>query len=362
MTCPLKFHLLPQLVSCGILSATPAAVAEVRQWGEAIGFEEFGIATPTIVLESHDTLNTSVNINIGAGDFVAAVHATASYTRPWGMTLSGTDTAHRPMSVTFLSAVSDTVLAFDDMKSMRVIMVRQTTGNNSATTVIPCKDGFLKGYPATCSMVIERHDETWTITLKPDNGKAESYTPAIKAPDFPIESLGITVPPGKPHRKGGFGKRSDKAEIHRATVHYNPVPPMASLTSTDALTSHFLRSTDPLEGYYRISERSFDEQYLRPGGDYVLAMMRTPDGGYDIIYITGATQLPSAWQTGMVHGHAVPTANPMQYTATWTDARYRPITGEILMTVDGSGLITLQFPYLFSTVRLQRLTPSSIHQ
>ncbi len=343
-----------------MLMVTVVVPAEVRQWGGAAGFGEFGTAAPTIILETHDTLRSAVHVNIGAVDFVAAVHATASRSRPWGMTLSGTNAALQPVSVTILSAITDTTTAFGDVKSTRVITVQQTIGSQTTTTVIPCKNNFLKNFPATQSMVVERHDEEWTVTMKPDNGKAESHTTVIETPSFTVDTLSITVPPGKQARRGGFGKQSHRVEIHRATVHYTPVPPMSSLASIDTLTSHFLRSGDPLEGYYRISERSFDEQFLRPGGDYILALLRTPDGSYDIIYITGATQLPAAWHTGMVHGRALPTANPMQYTATWIDARYRPIAGEALLTVDGIGLLTLQFPYLFSTVRLQRLTPTSV--
>lgn len=352
---------LTRILLCGILFTTLEARAVVHQWGEAAGFDEFGIGTPTIILEQRDTLNCSTHLGIGTGDFIVAVNATASPTRPWGLTLTGISNGQQPGSVTFLSMIHNTISAFDDVESYRIIMVKQTIGNRADTTVIRCKDGIWKRYPATQSMVIERHDNAWTVTLKPDNAKAETYAATIKNPDFAIETFGITVPEATPWRKGGFGKQSGNVEIHRATAHYTPAPPMASLTTIDALTSYFLRSTDPVEGYYRISERSLDEQYLRPGGDYVLAMLRTTDGSYNIIYISGATQLPSAWKTGMVHGRATPTADPMQYTATWIDARHRPISGEILMTIDGTGILTIQFPYMFSIVRLRRLDPTSIH-
>lgn len=351
----------PKWVIYAILWTAFAASGIVRQWGEAARFDEFGIRSQYILLGPADTLIASVDAAIGRRDFIGAVHASAGPTRPWGITLKGTDGTGHPVTLTFLSAVTDSVLPFDEEVFTPVIIVRQTVGIHTSTSVIRRKKGIFKSFPTAQSMAVERHGKVWTVTMKADNGNPDSYTLSITMPDIRIESFGISVPAKVRSRQGGFRKTSDKVEVHRASLQYAPLPPMASLTSVNALTSHFLHSTDPLEGYYSIYERAFEEQYLRPGGDYVFAFVRTPDGGYDIIYISGATHSPSDWHTGMVRGHASPTANPMQYGLTWIDARFQPVASEGMMTIDAEGLVSLQFPYLSSSVRLQRAHPHSVH-
>lgn len=362
MTCPFRVLRVPVLLMCFVISACLNAGAEVRQWGEAAGFDDFGIGTPTIILSSKDTLHASVPIDIGDGDFICAVHAKASLARPWGIALSGLTTDGQPVGVYILLSVTETTNGWEETKLSRNILVNQTCGEESITTTIGCKGNILRQFAPDCSMVVERHDKAWTLTLKYDNSKPESYTLPIGNPGFMVDSFGITVPQGPDRRRSGFGSDSCGVEIQRATVHYTPMPPYSEYASVDVISDRFQRSSDPLEGFYRISERSFDEQYLRPGSDYLLAFIRTDDGGYDIIYITGATQMPGSWHTGMIHGHASPTPAPARYNLKWTDARFRPIDSEAQMTIDGEGTVIFQFPYLFSTVKLQRLKPGATGQ
>lgn len=116
-------------------------------------------------------------------------------------------------------------------------------------------------------------------------------------------------------------------------------------------------SRDPLEGYYRIFDRSLEESLLRLGGDYRFALVKN-GGGYDLVYLSGAKTHSDLWRAGMLKGTLRPSGIAGLWDVTWLDATNRPMSHDIKAQTDREGLLTITFPYQSSQIRLIR---SSMH-
>ena len=128
----------------------------------------------------------------------------------------------------------------------------------------------------------------------------------------------------------------------------------ASLWTIEALDEYFAGSSDPLEGYWKYLDRDMEDQWLRLGGRYTLAVIRH-DQGYDIIYVDGAQVMKQQWQPGMVKGHLSKTMFTGNYDLKWTDATFEPIDEDAYATVENGVILTLNFPVYKSQVRFAKV-------
>ena len=122
----------------------------------------------------------------------------------------------------------------------------------------------------------------------------------------------------------------------------------------ETLNAHFAASSDPLEGYWQYLDRDMDDNILRLGGRYVVALVLADDG-YDIIYVDGAQVKRQQWTTGTLKGHLKNTAFIDIYTATWVDATFLPIDDDVFATFDNAVILTLRFPVFRSQLRLAKV-------
>lgn len=122
-------------------------------------------------------------------------------------------------------------------------------------------------------------------------------------------------------------------------------------SDTEALSAHLAMSRDLMEGYWQNIDRSLDETLLRLGGDYRYALVKEGDG-YDLIYISGAKVNADKWQPGMLKATLRPSGIKGIWNVTWIDAMHRPMSHEIKAQADKSGVLTIQFPYQTSHLRL----------
>lgn len=139
---------------------------------------------------------------------------------------------------------------------------------------------------------------------------------------------------------------------------------------TDAVKDRIRRSEDPLEGIWTILDRTMEDDLLRPGGDYTIAVVRAESARiaaqeghengnadvsktYDIVYIDGAVRNPGLWKPGRVKGQIMESPTRGVYDVIWLDAESHPLPGEIKATVE-SDILALQMPVLQSTVRFLR--------
>ena len=167
-----------------------------------------------------------------------------------------------------------------------------------------------------------------------------SWDSEIEYPD----SIGFFVSPG------GLLEIEDIAIMFPASG-YNLED--SEYADPDMLRSYLMRSSDPKEGIWKVYDRSLEENMLRMGGDYTLALIRD-NGGYKGYYLDGAKTLPETWQAGMLKCRLTETGFPDIYDVEWIDATGETLTKDIKARYE-SPLFTITFPYQSSTLRLRKL-------
>ena len=120
------------------------------------------------------------------------------------------------------------------------------------------------------------------------------------------------------------------------------------------LDAYLEQSADPIEGYWKYLDRDMQDEWLRIGGRYTLAVVRADDG-YDIIYIDGAQVKQSLWLCGMLKGHMTKTVFSGNYDLWWIDATMEPIEKDAYATIENGIIMTLNFPVFKSQVRFAKV-------
>lgn len=128
----------------------------------------------------------------------------------------------------------------------------------------------------------------------------------------------------------------------------------AWLADPDALRSYLARSYDPIEGIYEVFDRSLDDSYALPGGNYRLAAINNGNG-YDLIFLSGAIKNPGFWKPGMLKARLVKGSFNNIFTVEWMDVNGRTVPSECVAEFSTPATISLQFPQLFSSMRLRRV-------
>lgn len=170
-----------------------------------------------------------------------------------------------------------------------------------------------------------------------------------RLPDsFRIDSIGFYLAPGAELEAREL--RLSLTDLHNGeTADVNP----------EGLEEYFKYSHDLMEGYWQILDRSLDEDLLRQGGDYRLAIVKN-GRDYDIIYLSGAKVNSDTWEPGMLKGKLSPSGIAGVWNAVWYDAMHQPLHNEIKAQRDEtSGVLTIQFPYQDSRLRLFPATPAA---
>lgn len=108
-------------------------------------------------------------------------------------------------------------------------------------------------------------------------------------------------------------------------------------------------------GFYRYLDRQNDQRYSRLGGNYTIAVVDSPGGGYDIIYIGGATTERQHWSTGMLKGHLSPTIFSNHYNLVWYDSSCNAIDNECSADIEQGAILTFNFPLLKTSLRFSLL-------
>ena len=209
---------------------------------------------------------------------------------------------------------------------------------------------------AECSINkgISLEDEMNTISIDVDergikvaigkNELQEILEVPVARPTGPV-AVGYLVGPGA------------RVAIERAVLtidNEKQVMTTSTMWTREALDEYFAVSSDPIEGYWQYLDRDMQDEWLRMGGRYTLAIVRADDG-YDIIYIDGAQVKKSMWQWGMLKGHLTKTIFSGNYDATWIDATMEPIDEDVQASIENGIILTLNFPVYKSQVRFSKV-------
>lgn len=130
---------------------------------------------------------------------------------------------------------------------------------------------------------------------------------------------------------------------------------LSYLANPDVLDSYLLRSTNPIEGMWEMYDRTMEENMLRPGGDYQLAIVGDADGGYQILYQSGATKNKQQWERGAIKGKLTPTSTENLFDVEWRDADGKPLQTEIKAEFQSPDFLNFTLPYLSSSFRLHKI-------
>ena len=192
------------------------------------------------------------------------------------------------------------------------------------------------------TLSVDVDDRSVKVTIGKDELQ-EVLEAAVSRPTGPLQ-VGYLVGPGS------------RVAVERAVLTIENEKQVAATTlwTREALDEYFAASADPVEGYWKYLDRDMEDKWLRLGGRYTLAVVRSDDG-YDIIYIDGAQVKKSLWQEGMLKGHMTKTVFSGNYDATWIDATMEPIDKDVQATIENGVILTMNFPIYKSQVRFSKV-------
>jgi hypothetical protein len=228
-----------------------------------------------------------------------------------------------------------------DERSMRVSLMQYQDGDVTevASTTVSKGVSLEDDLNTLCADVDERG-------VRISIGKEELQTVLEASIVRPVGAVqvGYLVGPGS------------RVAIERAvlTIEREDQVAPSTLWTLEALDEYLANSIDPVEGYWRYLDRDMEEKWLRIGGRYTLAVVRTDDG-YDLIYIDGAQIKKSLWNPGMFKGHMVKTVFSGNYDLTWIDATMEPIGDDSYATIENGVILTFNFPVFKSQVRFDKV-------
>ncbi len=113
----------------------------------------------------------------------------------------------------------------------------------------------------------------------------------------------------------------------------------------------------PLDGEWGVLDRTLDESYLRPGGDYTLAILSdfpqdSLPSSYTMHYLSGAKVHSGSWLPGQVKGRLYATPFEDVYDVEWTDAAGDLLSHDIRARHEADGTLTILFPRQNSELHL----------
>ena len=217
-----------------------------------------------------------------------------------------------------------------------------SSGGFSASSPVPLTDGT--DLPGGWNHYRLTHAPSGELTLSAGTRKLSPLLKIAESPVRPVSALRL-IP--SPHG-GGIEIRD-----LRLTLPESAPEPCVDMDRALRLTA---ASSDPVEGIYEIFDWDMDTKYARQGGDYRLLAVRAPDGHYDLLYLDGASTMPSRWIPGMVKGCLTPTGSAHVYRLTWIDATGNPIRTRCrAQAITAQKLLILSFPTLGAELRLRKI-------
>lgn len=155
----------------------------------------------------------------------------------------------------------------------------------------------------------------------------------------------------------GFGFICESAgAIMVSDISVNCHNPKINSADTDYLS----RLNDPnrrkssLEGKWMVFDRTLEESLLKMGGNYQLGLIKEGKD-YVVIYLDGATINKSEWISGKIKGRLIATPFKDVFDVEWIDAEGEILSKDIKAQIEDNDILTIQFPYHSSQLRLRKI-------
>lgn len=131
--------------------------------------------------------------------------------------------------------------------------------------------------------------------------------------------------------------------------------------SAELLVLRVSASEDNNEGVWEYFGKDADASNTTVGGRYVLATVADDKGGYDIVYLAGATANTDGWRPMMLKGRMLSTIFADDFDLEWIDAGGMPVEGDTYarMSADHSQL-TFGFPEHGATLKFRRVAHADV--
>lgn len=331
----------------GIITATVALAeaGDVRCWNTRNGLGVFSSDEKFITNEKEDSLYVMVGCGAADGlEFRSKVNNHKTKV-PWGYVIKGTngETIH----LDILTGES----AFDGVATSQTLITRmrveadETAANvfSDSTSLLEKLKSGISGPDPSGSLNFFK-----IVTLNDQL----SFFGGIHTPQL---LLSESLPKGFKADSIGFylcpGSKMELDELRLTTSRVEST--FSPWSDMELLEQYLAASVDPMEGYLATMDRSLDETLLRLGGDYRYAMVRS-DNGYDLIYLLGAKINSDNWHSGMIKARLRPSGITGVWNVEWIDAMHQPLSNELKAQKDKDGVLTIQFPYHNSHIRLFR--------
>ncbi|MBR5117926.1 MAG: hypothetical protein IK100_04700 [Muribaculaceae bacterium] len=237
-----------------------------------------------------------------------------------------------------------------DSRTMTVKLIRNDgTGTvvNQATldSGVDLDEGYnylgvnVEGNTITVKIGKDQLNEVLTYQLTENDREAATGIPSVKV--------------------GYFAGPGSMISIERAVLSFDDQPqfPATSLETQwtrEALDRHFAASKNPYEGYWTYLDRDMEDQWLKLGGKYTIALVEN-ENGYDVIYVDGAQVKKSMWHMGMKKAEMTQTIFTDNFTGKWYDATLQPIDDDVFVTFESGVIVNFKFPVYKSQIRFSKV-------
>lgn len=312
------------------LAMLPAAGVrgETLNWNSSRGFGEAAPAGASLRAERAsfplpaDTAFTITFYSEGRGN------------KSWEMTLKQSGGENLTLSAIPFRP-DDTGLCESD--GLRLVLTGEESGRAAGSAIIP-------GASAAGRFGIERRGANLRVKMS-RGGKTHEHTfeySGILRPD----SLIISAP--------GYDVDGIRYETHSPRQGEQLYAP-----DLYELCRKIEECPDPICGVWTLFDRTLEENLLRLGGDYRVAVLPGAEPGvYDIVYLSGARVNAPAWLPGMRKGCLRRHEFDGIYSLTWIDSSFAPMSNGLTAdTSESSTVLNISFPYQQSALRLRKTVP-----
>lgn len=122
-------------------------------------------------------------------------------------------------------------------------------------------------------------------------------------------------------------------------------PNLSSGLDAKAIEQYFAEGTHQApEGIWEYMDRDTDPALALPGGRYRLAVMKSGEGDFTVIYLGGAVTNASAWHPGMIKGHIRDLGFTDHYSLEWNDAMMQPMDDDCYAGLLSPDVMSFHFP------------------